>query len=416
MIMNIGLIGTGTVGSGVIEIINNNEILIEKRTGVKLVIKKVHTRTKEKAKKIGIKEEVIVDDYKEIIEDKDIDVVIELIGGYEPARTIILEAIKAKKHIVTANKAILARHGTEIFKAAAENKVNVAFEAAVGGSIPIIRTIQETLKSDQIRAIYGILNGTTNYILTRMEEGESYSNALKKAQELGFAEPDPTFDVEGLDAAQKIAILSSLAYNIEIPKEIPTFGISKLKQSDIEYAKQLGYKVKLLAISKLDKELELRVQPVMIPQKHSLSSVNEEINAVYIIGEQTKETLLSGKGAGKFPTATVVVSDVLDVTKEKSYNFFNKIDIKSPDDMEARFYIRLMLLDKPGVLAKFTKVLGDNSISINAVQQKELNKEVVPVIIITHKARYGNIKKALKEINELDVVKEKPFYLMIEDF
>lgn len=311
----------------------------------------------------------------------------------------------------------MAKHGKEIFSAAAKNNVKINFEAAVGGCIPIIRTIKESYSSQKISAIYGILNGTSNYILTRMGEGMSYNEALKKAQQLGFAEADPSFDVEGLDAAQKIVILSRLAFNSMIPEEIPVFGISKLKKSDIQYAKELGYKIKLLAISKLDNdELDIRVQPVMIPLNHSLAAINEEINAVYLIGEKTKDTMLCGAGAGKLPTATVVVADIVDIAKKKEekYNFFNNVKLKN--HVESRFYLRFMLVDKPGVLAKFTKILGDNNISINAVSQKEEDKKVVPVVVITHKAKQKDIQKALKEIRELEVVKERPIYLMIEDF
>ena len=417
--MNIALIGTGTIGSGVVEILNNNSELIKKRTGVDITLKKVCELDFVKAKKLGIDESLLTNDYKEILSDKSIDIVIELIGGYEPARTIILEALNAKKHIVTANKAVIAKHGKEIFETAEKNNVKINFEAAVGGCIPIIKTIRESYSTDRITAIYGILNGTTNYIISRMEEGMDYKDALKKAQELGFAEADPTFDVEGLDAAQKIVILSRLAYNSLIDVDIPVTGITKLKMYDLQYAKELGYKVKLLAISKLDdKNLDLRVQPVMIPLKHGLSAVNEEINAAYITSEQTKETMLYGRGAGKLPTATVVVSDIVDIAKKKhdGSEFFNNVKLKNQDDIVSRFYLRLMLVDKPGVLAQFTKVLGENNISINAVSQKEEEKDVVPVIVITHKARYGDLKNAMKEIKELDVVKEDPFHLMIEDF
>ncbi len=418
--MNIALIGTGTIGSGVVEILKNNSELIRKRTGVVIKLKKVCELDFEKAKKIGIDESLLTKDYKEVIKDESIDLIIELIGGYEPARTIILEALNAKKHVVTANKAVIAKHGKEIFEAAEKNNVKINFEAAVGGCIPIIKTIRESYSSDNITAIYGILNGTTNYIISRMEEGQSYNDALKKAQELGFAEADPTFDVEGLDAAQKIVILSRLAYNSFIDVDIPVTGITKLKKSDLLYAKELGYKVKLLAISKLDDKnnLDIRVQPVMIPLKHGLSAVNEEINAAYITSKQTQETMLYGRGAGKLPTATVVVSDIVDIAKKKEdgSEFFNEIKIKDQDEIDCRFYLRFMLVDKPGVLAQFTKVLGENNISINAVSQKEENKEVVPVIVITHKVKYGDIKKAMKEIKELEVVKEDPFYLMIEDF
>lgn len=419
MNINIALIGTGTVGSGVVEILKNNSELIKKRTNINIVLKKVCELNFEKATKVGIDKKILTKDYKDIISDKDIDVIVELIGGYEPARTIILEAIKAGKHIVTANKAVLAKHGDEIFKVASQNNIKINFEATVGGCIPVIKSIKESYATDKVNAIYGILNGTTNYILSRMEEGMDYKDALKKAQDLGFAEANPEFDIEGKDAAQKIVLLSRLVYNSMIQENIPTSGISKLNMSDIIYAKELGYKVKLLAISKLDNnELDLRVSPVMIPLDHPLASINDELNAVYFVGEQTKETMFCGRGAGKLPTATVVVSDIIDIANKKvnSINFFNKTTLKNQNKIESRFYIRFMLIDKPGVFARIAKILGDNNISINAAMQKEDNKEIVPAIIITHKALQKDIIKAVNEIEKLDVIKEKPLYLMIEDF
>jgi homoserine dehydrogenase len=425
------LVGTGTIGSGVVQVLKNNSKIIKKRTMVDIALKKVCELDFDKAKKLGIDEKILTKDYKEIIADKETDVIIELIGGYEPARTIILEALNAKKHVVTANKAVIAKHGKEIFEAASKNNVRICFEAAVGGCIPIIKSIRESYASERINTIYGILNGTTNYILSRMEEDMTYDESLKKAQELGFAEADPTFDVDGHDAAQKIVILSRFCFNSFIPEKIPVFGISKLKISDVEYAKKLGYKIKLLAISKLrnnskllqnksrqgNNELDIRVQPVLVPFKHPLASVNEEINAVYTIGDQTKESMFYGRGAGMLPTATVVVSDIIDIAKkpEDRFDFSESVKLKDPDEVESRLYLRFMIVDKPGVLAKLAKVLGDNNISINAVMQNEEDKEIIPAILITHIAKQRDIRKAMKEIEKLGIVREKPVYLMIEE-
>jgi len=412
---NIGIIGTGTVGSGVIEIINRNKELIKKRTGVEINIKKVHNRTIEKAKAL-VEEDKVTNNPEEIINDPEINIVLELIGGYDPAKDIILNALKNKKHVITANKAVIAKHGKEILDEAKNNQVNIAFEAAVGASIPIIKTIKESYASDNIKQIYGILNGTTNYILTRMEEGMSYQEALKKAQELGFAEADPEFDVEGKDAAQKLVILSKLAFNADINDDIFTWGITKISKNDIKYAKDLGYKIKLLAIAKDENEIELRVHPTMIPQNHELASVNNELNAIYIIGQNTTKSMLYGKGAGKLPTATAVVSDIIDIAKNKQQNIYikeaNKKDINK---ITSRYYLRYNVIDKPGVLAKVAKILGDNNISIAAVQQKEINKEVVPVIVITHEALEENMIKAIKEIDQLEVAKEPTVIIRIED-
>ena len=420
---NIGIIGTGTVGSGVIEIIKNNQELIKKRTGVEINIKKVCNKNIEKAKAL-IENTKIVANAEEIINDPEINIVLELIGGYDPAKDIILKSLKNKKHVVTANKAVIAKYGKEILETAKNNNVNIAFEAAVGASIPIIKTIKESYAADNITKIYGILNGTTNYILTRMEEGMSYKDALKKAQDLGFAEIDPEFDVEGKDAAQKLVILSRLAFNADIDDIIFTEGITKISKNDIRYAEELGYKIKLLAIAKKEQEIELRVHPTMIPKAHELASVKNELNAVYLIGQNTGKSMLYGKGAGKLPTATAVIADIIDIAKNKlfSENFQKQQgiylkDIKKKDinKITSRYYLRYNVIDQPGVLAKVAKILGDNNISIAAVQQKEINKDVVPVIVITHEALEENIRKAIKEIDELEVAKEPTVVIRIEN-
>ncbi|MBW2989283.1 homoserine dehydrogenase [Candidatus Woesearchaeota archaeon] len=418
MEINVGLIGTGTIGSGVVSIISKNRGLIEKRTGIRINIKKVCDLNLKEAERLGLKKEQLTKDHKEVTGDRDIDVVVELIGGYNPAKDIILKALKNKKHVVTANKAVLARHGNEIFKEAKDNGVNIAFEAAVGGCIPIIKTIRESYAADSIRQIYGILNGTTNYILTRMEEGISYSEALKQAQDLGFAEADPSFDVEGKDAAQKLAILSSLAFNAKVKDEVPTWGITRIDKSDILYASQLGYKIKLLAIAKHEnKEIEMRVHPTMVPKGHELANVNNELNAVYIIGENTTKSMLYGKGAGRLPTATVIVGDIISIAKGAGKDEFYLENIKTKDinTIRSRYYLRHNIVDKPGVLAKVSKILGDNNISIAGVQQKEVNKDIVPVIVITHEALEKDVMKAVGEINKLDSVREDCGVIRIED-
>ena len=421
---NIGLVGIGTIGSGVVKILQKNAGLIEKRTGIRLNLKRICDLNLDSAKKLGLKSEQLTKNFDELINDKDIDIIIELIGGYEPARGFILKAIEHGKHVVTANKAVLAKHGAEIFAAAKKNNVNVCFEAAVGGCIPIIKSLQSSYVSEKIDSIYGILNGTTNYVLTRMSEGMGYDEALKKAQKLGFAEADPSFDVEGKDAAQKIVILSSLAFNSKISDDIPVWGITKITANDLKYASELGYAVKLLAIAKKSKnELELRVHPTMIPKSHELCSVKNELNAIYISGENIKNVLLSGCGAGQLPTATVVLGDVIEIARRiekglviEPVKYFEELKIKKIDEIESRYYLRIMAKDKPGVLAKVSKILGDNNISISGVSQKEEAKPVVPLILTTHKALEKNMRKALKEINKLDVVKDKVVLVRIEDF
>lgn len=414
---NIGLVGIGTIGSGVVRILNKNKDLIEKRTGIRINLKKVCDLNLEPAKALGLKDEQLTKDYNDLINDKDISIIIELIGGYNPAKDIILKALKNKKNVVTANKAVIAKHGNEIFKAAKDNNVAIAFEASVGGCIPIIKAIKESYAADKIKEIYGILNGTTNFILTRMEEGMSYAEALKKAQQLGFAEANPEFDVEGKDAAQKLVILSELAFNAKINDDIFTKGITKINSYDLKYADELGYKIKLLGIAKNENsEIELRVHPTMIPKQHELADVKDELNAIYIVGENITKAMLYGKGAGQLPTATVVLGDVIDIAKGKKDTFyFEDKKMKDINKITSRYYLRYNAVDKPGVLAKITKILGDNSISIAAVEQKEINKETVPIIMTTHKAAEENVMKAVNEINQLDVVKEDTVVIRIED-
>ena len=421
---NIGLIGTGTIGSGVIKILKKNSDLIRKRAGVEINLKKVCDVKLENAKKLGIGKENLTTDYNDILNDKEIDIVVELIGGYEPAKTIILKARQKGKHVVSANKAVIAKFGPELFEAAQKNKVNFYFEASVGGCIPILNALQVNYQAERINAVYGILNGTTNFILTKMGEGKSYEDALKKAQELGFAERDPSFDVEGKDAAQKLIILASLIFNSKIKEDIFTWGITRISRNDLEYAKELGYTIKLLAIAKKsNNEVELRVHPTMIPIGHELATVKNELNAIYLIGENTGPVMLYGKGAGQLPTATVVLGDVISIAENMKNHavtapirYFNNYLLKNIDKVVSRYYFRFMVVDKPGVLAKIAAVLGKNNISIAAVSQKEENKAVVPVIITTHDALERNMAKAIKEINKLDIVKEETVVVRIEDF
>ena len=312
MEVNIGLIGLGTIGSGVVKIIRENSGLIEKRTGIKLRIKSVCDKDGQRAESLGFSKQEYTTNYDEIISDASIHIIIELIGGYEPAKTIIEKSLKAGKHVVTANKAVISKFGKELFAICDSNRTNIKFEASVGGCIPIIRTLQQSYVSDEFSAIYGIVNGTTNYILTKMSDGKSYADALKKAQESGFAEADPSFDVEGKDSAQKLKILAMLTFNTDIPEDIYTEGITRITKNDIVYASELGYIIKLLAVAKrTDGEVDLRVHPTMIPKDSELASVSNEFNGIYLQGKNTSETMFYGRGAGQLPTASVVVSDAV---------------------------------------------------------------------------------------------------------
>lgn len=426
--INIGIVGLGNIGSGVYEIITDNSALIEKRTGVKINIKGICIRSEEKAKQLKIDPKLLTTAYADLLKNKEINVIVELIGGYEPAHTIIMEAIKAKKHVITANKAVIAKYGYEIFEAAQNNGVNLLFEAAVGGCIPIIRTIEESYSSDNIEKVFGIINGTTNFILTRMSEAMSYEEALKKAQQLGFAEVDPSFDVEGKDASQKLTILASLAFDAKITSEPYTEGITKITKQDIQYAKELGYAIKLLAVAKKSVSknnllsntvtVQMRTHPTMVPLTHVFSNVSNETNAIMLSGKNTGNIFLSGKGAGKFPTATVVVTDIIEIASRTriAERHFAPAEIEPIGMVKSRYYLRFNVIDKPGVLAKITKILGDNSISIAAFTQKEENKEVVPIVILTHIALEENMAKAMTECNKLDVVKGNSMLIRIEDF
>ena len=414
---NVGLIGLGTIGSGVVKILQKNADLLGKRTGVKVVLKKACDLRVEEGKKLGLRDEQLTNNFDDLVNDPDIHVIIELIGGYSPAKEFILKALQHQKHVVTANKAVIAKYGKEIFAEAQRNNLEIAFEAAVGGCIPIIKTIRESYAADTIQSIYGILNGTTNYILTQMGEGKNYADALKAAQKLGFAEADPSFDVEGKDAAQKLIILARLAFNADISEDILTEGITHITKQDLKNAQDLGYCIKLLGITKKENNsIEIRVHPTMIPVHHELASVRDELNAIYLISENTTKSMLYGKGAGQLPTATVVIGDVVDIAKgKKEVLYQEKVPIKDLSTIQSRYYLRFTVVDRPGVLAQLSKILGDNRISISGVQQKEVDKATVPVVIITHQAVEADIKKGIQEIDALEIVKEKTAVIRIED-
>lgn len=416
-VINIALVGLGTIGSGVVEILLNNSKLIEKRTGVKIVLKNVCDLDEKRALSIGV-EKILVKDYKTLLNDKEIDVIIELIGGYEPAHKIIMDSLNAKKHVVTANKAVIAKYGYELFELAQKNKVNILFEASVGGCIPIIRTIEESYSSDNIENIYGILNGTTNFILTKMNEGLSYESALKKAQELGFAEANPSFDVDGHDAAQKLFILASLAFDAKILESAFTEGITKITSSDLEYVSKIGYTIKLLAVAKKTKEgISLRVHPALISKNHVFANIINEVNAVLLSGKNVGEIFLSGKGAGKLPTATVVVTDIIELASRTrvTQRYFDEVKLIPFSENVSRFFMRFVIADKPGVLATITKVLGDEGISIESLDQKNSSADLVRVMLITHPAKESQIASALNSAKKLSSVSEVAL-IRVEDF
>ena len=429
--INIGIIGFGTVGSGVVRLLQRNEELIRRRLGATLHIKKIADLDLRRERGVKLEKGVITKEAKDILNDPSIGIVAELIGGYEPARTYILEAFSKGKHVVTANKALLALHGEEIFQSAQKNNVDLGFEGSVGGGIPILRAIKEGLSADSIKSIYGIINGTSNYILTKMtQEKRGFDEVLFEAKGLGYAEADPTLDVEGIDSAHKLAILTTLSFGTPVKfDEIYTEGITKITPLDIEFAKEFGYKIKLLAIAKLDNgEIEARVHPTMVPEEYLISTVDGVYNAIYVVGDGVGDVLFYGRGAGDMPTGSAVVGDIIDISRNiikgvtgrvpvASYNVDarKRLRIKKMEDILSLYYMRFMVEDRPGVLSKISGVLGKYDISISAVLQKGRKKdEAVPVVIMTHMAQEKNVRKALEEIDVMPFVSEKTTLIRIE--
>lgn len=427
--VSIGIIGFGTVGTGVVRILLEKHKELERRLGFPLILKKVADIDTKRKRGIILPQNILVKDERAVLNDSAVDIVVELIGGIHPAKEYILKALKNGKHVVTANKALLASEGSEIFKTARENKVEIGFEAAVAGGIPIIKIVRESLIGNKIQAIYGIINGTSNYILTRMtEEGIDFSTALKEAQTQGFAEADPALDVGGVDSAHKLAILASLSFGIPFSLgEIYTEGITRITPLDISYALEFGYNIKLLAIAKqINREIELRVHPTMIPKDYLISSVKGVFNAVYIEGDAIGSALYYGRGAGEMPTGSAVVSDIVDIARNVNTGAVNRIRgigmpeklnlrIKKMEDVHSCYYFRFTVIDKPGVLSKISGILGAYNISIKSVIQKGREKEkAVPLVMMTHKAREKDVIYALKEIDRLAVVPRKTMYIRVE--
>jgi homoserine dehydrogenase len=430
--INVGLLGCGTVGTGVAKILIENKEVISSRVGAHLNLKYVADIEMQRDRGIRFDEGVFISDAHKVVDDPEIDIIIEMIGGEEVAKDLILKAIDNGKQIVTANKALLAGQGNQIFKAAFERGVDLAFEASVGGCMPIIKALRESLVGNHVKSMAGILNGTCNYILSKStEDGSSFEAMLADAQKKGFAEADPTLDVEGIDTAHKLAILTSLAYGMEINfKDIFIEGISQITPMDIVFADQFGYKIKLLAISKdMGNAIDARVHPTMIPIDNPLSNVNGALNAITISGDAVGDIMLCGHGAGMMPTASAVVSDTVDLARNLltgtncrvpllAYQMENirKIPIMSLDEIFMHYYFRFSAMDRPGVLSKIAGILGDRRISIKSVHQKgRKTKGSVPIVMLTHLAKEVDVKKALSEIINLDVVSDRPVLIRIED-
>jgi homoserine dehydrogenase len=429
--IHVGLIGFGTVGAGVVEILLNNRKLIKDRLGTEIVLKKIADLDTVSDRGVAVDTEIFTTDAMEIINDPEIDVIIELIGGYDQAMDYILMAMEKGKQVITANKALIAKHGRVLFEKAEKYNVDIAFGASVAGGIPIVRAFREGLAANHIQAVLGILNGTSNYILTRMsEEGLPFHEALSKAKRLGYAEADPTLDIDGSDAAHKLTIILSLAFGHPFTYEdVYKEGINEVCLEDIRFAGEFGYCIKLLAIARgIDGQIEARVHPAFVPQDHILANVNEAYNAVYVEGDFVGPTLFYGLGAGRRPTGSAVVSDLMDIARNHIKGITRRISplsfaclpakelsIKPMDQVITDYYFRFSAVDNPGVLSKISGILGAHHISIASVIQKrrEVNGSV-PVVMLTHEARERDVNKSLELIDKLDIVTEKTVLFRVE--
>jgi homoserine dehydrogenase len=431
--INVGLLGLGTVGGGTLTVLRRNEVEITRRAGRAIRVKVAAVRNLEKAQAQYAGEDIkITTNPMDVVDNPDIDIVVELIGGTDLAKSLVLKAIANGKHVVTANKALLAIHGNEIFAAAQAKGVMVAFEAAVAGGIPIIKAVREGLTANRIEWIAGIINGTTNFILTEMrDKGLPFDTVLAEAQRLGYAEADPTFDIEGVDAAHKLTILSAIAFGIPMQfDKAYTEGIAKLTKEDIQYAEELGYRIKLLGITKRTTQgIELRVHPTLIPYRRLIANVEGVMNAVLVKGDAVGATLYYGRGAGAEPTASAVVADLVDVTRMHTADPENRVPHLAfqPDalssapilpisEVRTAYYLRIRAFDKPGVLADMTRILADLEISIDAMIQKEPDEgqEQVDIIILTHETVEKNINHAITKIEKLSTISGKVTRLRLE--
>jgi homoserine dehydrogenase len=427
--INLGLIGFGNVGSGVVKILRERKTFLADKIGLEINIKKICDKDTISKRNVSIDKKMLTRNVSEIINDPHIDIVVELIGGIHPAKEYITEALKKGKNIVTANKALLAQEGKELFAEAIDRGKSIYFEASVGAGIPIIKSLRQGLVANRFNSIFGILNGTSNFILSQMSHKScTFNYALNEAKAGGFAEKNPTLDIEGVDSAHKLILLTYLCFGRFVNlNEVFIEGISRISLADVQYSKELGFEIKLLAIAKKeDDELEVRVHPTLIPKMHLLSSVSGVFNAIYVSSDLAGNLLFYGPGAGKLSTASAVVADIVDLTQGIKAGLFrptlNIIPDKSikklrkTDDFKSRYYIRFMAVDKPGVLAKISGVLAKLGISIASVTQKERRQErIVPIVMIIHQAREKNLREALQEISRIDAIKEKPVAIRIEE-
>lgn len=423
--VGIALLGLGNVGRGVWKILDANKDEIKERSGYDIEVSKILVRDKSKNRGVDVPDEILTTNADEIFEDENIKIVVELMGGINPAKEYMIRAMKCKKHVVTANKLAIATCGSELLKTAQEENVRLCYEASVAGGIPIIHGLSESLTANKIEQIVGIINGTTNYILTKMRlDNMDFKEALKEAQEKGYAEADPTSDVEGYDAVYKLAILTYLAFGKKVNVDsIYREGIQKIESVDIDYAKEFGYVIKLLAIVKdVDDTLELRVHPTMIPERHPLANVNDSFNAIFLKGNAVGDLMMYGRGAGDLPTGSAVVGDIISVLRNETDPLFklskhklgNSKKISHMEDTECEYYIRMNVNDEPGVLGNIAGILGKHDVSLLSVIQKAKEGESVKLVFITHKTLEGNINKSMYEMKKLSSVQSIENIIRVE--
>lgn len=410
------LLGLGTVGGGVYKLVQRQKEEMVKKSGANLEITRILVHNMNKQRE-GVDASLLTDNWKEIVEDPEISIVIEVMGGIEPAKTMILEALCAGKNVVTANKDLVAVHGRELLDAAQKNQVDFLFEAAVAGGIPIIRPLKQCLAVNEIDEVIGIVNGTTNYILTKMfEDGMDFSEALAKATELGYAEADPTADVEGLDAGRKVAILASIAFHSRVVfDDVYTEGITKISAKDVAYAKEFGSVIKLLGVAHNREDgIEVAVYPMMLPKNHPLASVRDSFNAVFVHGDALDDAMFYGRGAGELPTASAVMGDVIDIIRDIRFSCTGRISctcykntpVKSSDDVKNKFFVRMQVTNKPGVLARIASMFGEHKVSISKVIQKVITDGVAELVIVTEAVKEYHMQDALMHLREMDTTQE----------
>ncbi|PLR79342.1 homoserine dehydrogenase [Bacillus sp. V3-13] len=416
--ISIGLLGLGTVGSGVVKIIENHQDKLIHQIGCPVQVKKVLVQSIHKEREVAIDQSLLTANAEEIIDDPDIDIIIEVMGGVEETKELLLKALKQKKHVVTANKDLMAVHGAELLTTASSNGCDLFYEASVAGGIPILRSLVDGLASDRITKMMGIVNGTTNYILTKMsKQGSAYADVLAEAQRLGYAEADPTADVDGLDAARKMAILSTLGFSMKIDlDDVKVKGIRSVTEDDLQYGKQLGYTMKLIGIAQREGEkVEVSVQPTLLADTHPLAAVNDEYNAVYVYGEAVGETMFYGPGAGSLPTATAVVSDLVGVMKNMRLGVNGKSAIspqyekklKHPEEIYSKYFLRIHVKDEVGVFANITSIFAEHGVSFEKILQLPLKEaEAAEIVLVTHRASLEDYEQILNKLRDLSAVNE----------